>query len=78
MPGTRISDVVTTISVPRRRIFTSGSRGMPRPSPVVMSSDASLAGLHSRRMSRPGNCSFPDLRKASDQDSDLRSLRAGP
>src|SRR6266853_6991353 len=39
--NSRISDVITTISVPRRRTFTSGSRRMPRPSPVLMASDAS-------------------------------------
>jgi hypothetical protein len=31
--NSRISGVMTTISVPRRKTFTSGSRRIPRPSP---------------------------------------------
>src|SRR6202790_5605755 len=49
--NSRISDVITTISVPRRSTFTSGSRRMPRPSLVLISSSTSLSGekRYSRR-----------------------------
>jgi len=51
--NSRISCVITTISLPRRRIFTSGSRRMPRPWPVLISSDASVSD-EKRYSRKPG------------------------
>ena len=44
--------VITTISEPRRKTFTSGSLRMPRPSPVLMSSNASLSERSDSRRPR--------------------------